>query len=491
MRSRRPDARFNRGRVVTVAGAESPSNPAAELVADMLAATTRTNVWMVLGDLGVNQATTPGRVSSLTSQGGANNWTTLAALNEPLYTASDASIGGRGTWSTNGTNRYMLCAYDPPAPLTQPHYRIGVVRMDVWGTLRFPEICGSNNILCARPDTKVRQAGHIINGVQGPTVDYPSVVWCIVEVYFSGSTSDFITVGPLNNTATGVSAGNTDPTPFSGVALAMGASITGAGQSSNSYAFSAAFLGLPTAPERDALRQLLIDYYGSQLLRTRKVCRYYFTGDSITRGASATSLNGYRKALHDEYFTALGYPVYSTGAAADGTYGADFIRHGCTSGSTIASLTTILADPATGQLRAGGPQDGCMQLVLLMTGTNSMSTYVAGTTVGELRTLMDSIQSLQPNVRQVVTTIPPQGAGGNNANVILFNAELPAMWDAFDAANPTRTCIRWDANTAIGGPSYVGANFVDDLHPNDTGHALIGAALVPAVASILNTLTTF
>jgi len=483
--SRRQGDRFNRGRIATVAGASGPS-PAAQFVSAMLAATTRTNIWLVTGDVGVNQATTPGRVSSLTSQGGANNWTTLGATQEPSYTATDATLGGKGTWALNGTNRYMLNAYDAPAPLTQPHYRISVVKVNQWFPSRATTIMATAIGFGIIADGVIRHVASQRNTALGPNFDSPPLQWCIIEEYYSGSTSDFVTVGPLDNTATGVNVGNTNPST-----LAMGASATGTLPSDSSCAFSAAFLGLPSAPERAALRSTLLSYYGNQLLRTRKVCRYYFVGDSITFGASATSNNGYRRAIYDNFFTALDYPVFSVGANATGTYNAEFIRHGGVPGQTIAGCSTYLLDPATGQIRTGGPLINSVQILLIMIGTNDMSTYVPVTTAAAYRTLLDGIQAQLPNVRMAVTTICPQGPGANNANAILFNAELPAQWDAFDAANPTRTLIRWDANAAIGGPSFVAGNFADDLHPNDTGHALLGTALTTAVGTILNTLTTF
>jgi lysophospholipase L1-like esterase len=452
----------------------------------MLAATTRTNIWMVLGDLGVSQATTPGRVSSLTSQGGANNWTTLGATQEPSYTASDSTLGGKGTWALNGSNRYMLNAYNPPAPLTQPHYRISVVKVNQWFPSRATVIMSAAIGFGMISDGVIRHATSQRNTAIGPNFDFPPLQWCIVEEYFSGSTSDFTCVGPLDNTATGVNVGNTDP-----AAPAMGASATGTLPSDSSYAFSAAFLGLPTAPERAALRQTLLDYYGSQLLRTRKLCRYYFVGDSITFGANATGNDGFRRSIYDNFFTALGYPTFSVGANVTGTYNAEFARHGGVPGQTIAGCSTYLLDPTTGQIRTGGQLINSVQLLLLMIGTNDMTSYVPVTTATAYRSLLDGIQAQLPNARMVVTTIVPQGPAGNNPNVQLFNAELPAHWDAFDAANPTRALIRWDANTAIGGPSYVAGNFGDTLHPNDTGHALLGAAVASAVAPILNTLTTY
>jgi hypothetical protein len=96
--------------------------------AAVLGATTRTNVYLVHGDAGVNELTTPGRLTSLTSQGGANNWTAPNATAEPSYTASDSTLNGRGTWSTDGVARYLTNPFNPTTPLTQPYYRLSVVK---------------------------------------------------------------------------------------------------------------------------------------------------------------------------------------------------------------------------------------------------------------------------------------------------------------------------------------------------------------------------
>lgn len=456
-----------------------------QFTAAILAATTRTNIWLVHGDAGVNQVTTPGRVSSLTSQGGANDWTTLGATQEPTYTAADSTLNGKGTWSLDGTAKYMLNAFNPVAPATQPYYRLMVVQANAWLPSRVPTVLAASVNFGTITDSAIRQTAHSINGTSSPNLDFPSLQWLIVEEYFSGSTSDFVIVGPVDNIATG-NFGNTNP-----ATLAMGASNTGTLLSNSTYAFSAMWLGLPSAPERAALRALLLEYYSSEaLLRTRKVCRYYPVGDSITLEVGVTNNDGWRKTLKDTFFTGLGYPAYSVGSTTAGTYGAEFTRHGGVSGETIAQCNTFLLDGATGQLRAGGPLVNSVQLLLLLIGTNDMPTYAAGTTAAAYRSLLDGIQAAVPSVRMAVSTITPQG-DANNTNVIAFNAELPAVWDAFDAANPTRTLTRWDANTAIGGPTYVAGNFADVKHPNATGAALMGAAICTAISSIMNTLTTF
>lgn len=464
-------------------GAAAAAMTPAQFTAAMLAGTTRTNIWLVHGDAGVNQATISGRVSSLTSQGGANDWTTLGATQEPTYTAADSTLNDKGTWTLDGSAKYMLNAYDAPAPLTQPHYRISVVKVNSWlGGRVMTEMAAAIGFGLVSDGTN-RYVAHSANTTVGGDLDFPNLQWCIVEEYFSGSTSDFTIVGPLDNIATGVNLGNTNP-----ASLGMGGSRTGTLLSSTSHAFSAAYLGLPTPTERATMRTTLSSNYGSQLLRTRKICRYLCGGDSITLDVLGTEL--WRRAIANTFFYGLGYPAFSVGSTASGSYDGSFTRHCGVTGQTIAGYSTFMLDPTTGQLRSGGPLTGQVQLLLTMIGTNDMPTYVAGTTAAAYRTLLDGLQAAVPTVRQVVTKIIPRN-DANNANVILFNAELPAVWDAFDAANPGKELIRWDANTAIGGPNYVAANYGDNLHPNATGSALLGAAVSAAIATIMNTLTTF
>lgn len=449
----------------------------------MLAATTRVNIWGVTGDLGVAQATTPGRLSSLASQGGANNWTTIGATQEPAYTAADSTLGGRGTWALDGTAKYMVNAYDAPAPLTQPHYRISVRKVNSWLGGRVMGELSTAIGFGMISDGTIRHAVHSANTTAGPNLDFPALQWCIVEEYFSGSTNDFTIVGPLENIAQGVNLGNTNPST-----LAMGASRTGTLLSNTSHACSFAFLGLPTAPERAAMRALCLAYYGPQLLRTRKLARIFATGDSNTLDVAGNYQ--WRKAIYDEFFYNLGWPVFSVGATNAGSSDPEFNRHGGVTGQTIAGLNTYLLDPTTGQLRPGGPLVNSVQLAMIMIGTNDMSTFAAGTTSAALQTLIEGVYAALPNAEVAVTDILPRN-DANNANVLAFNAELPARFDAIDAANPGRPpLIRWSAFNAVGGV-WSATDFSDALHLTPVGSVKLGASATAAIAPRVNALTTF
>lgn len=447
-----------------------------------LNATTRSNLWLVHGDLGVNQATIAGRVSSLTSQGGANNWNTIGATQEPTYTVEDSTLNNRGTWSLDGVAKYMVNPYDAPAPLTQPHYRMSVRKVNAWLGGRVQTELAAAIGFGLISDGTIRHIAHSANTTPGPDLDFPALQWCIVEEYFSGSTNDFTIVGPLANIASGVNLGNTNP-----ASLGMGASRTGTLLSNTSHALSSAFLGLPSNSERATMRQLLLDYYGPQLLRTRKVCRYFPVGDSNTLDVLGDYT--WRGLIADQYFYELDYPTFSVGSTSVGNSNPEFNRHGGITGQTIAGCSTYLLDPTTGQLRPGGPLVNSVQLMLLMIGTNDMPSYVPVTTATAYESLLNDIHSAIPNARIAVSTILPRN-DANNVNVIAFNAELPAIWDVFDIANPTTPLIRIDAFNAVGG-AWSSSNFSDALHFNPTGSALYGNAVNEATVNIFDELTTF
>ncbi len=98
---------MNRGRTATVGGTGGGSSviSAAALISGFQALDT----WDLLDsmDLGVNQATTAGRMSSKSTSGtSGTNWTTAAAANEPVYVTipelgSLAAITGDGAASMN------------------------------------------------------------------------------------------------------------------------------------------------------------------------------------------------------------------------------------------------------------------------------------------------------------------------------------------------------------------------------------------------------
>ncbi len=109
-----------------------------------------------------------------------------------------------------------------------------------------------------------------------------------------------------------------------------------------------------------------------------------------------------------------------------------------------------------------------------------------------LAAIRTSVYAVAPLCRIAVNTIIPFSESGFNAVCIAVNAQLPSIWNASDAAFAGfPALVRWDANTAIGGPSYVQANYTaaGDDHPNNQGYTLMGTALIAAIGTVLSGLS--
>lgn len=209
-----------------------------------------------------------------------------------------------------------------------------------------------------------------------------------------------------------------------------------------------------------------------------------FSGDSITQGDSGNNAGGFRDWIAD-YIVSNGLSLDAVGSRAQGLF--PDRQHSAQGGLAIASIASLnVTDLATRN----------PSLILNMMGTNNMDDVGGAsaaltayqTALGDIFTAAVARKS---TVRISVTTILPIQTGQAGWDqVATFNAGLPAIWDAFDAAHPSNTLIRWDAHAAIGGAwssTYFGA---DPVHPNDAGYALLGAALIAAVAPTLRGLSS-
>jgi lysophospholipase L1-like esterase len=234
---------------------------------------------------------------------------------------------------------------------------------------------------------------------------------------------------------------------------------------------------------------LLVDYYGPGIVQTRKLLRILGAGDSKMRGANATGEDGYRKYIYDAALAA-GYPIDFIGTTNNGTFPDN--QHMGISGNKIADCATSLA-AQIGTVGGAKPMNGWPGMVLLDIGTNDIGTYDAGgagSTLASLLSLFNQIRTAEPGVQLVYMNVIPQS--GNPAAIVTFNAGVPAQVASSNASFPSDPpIILVDANTAIGGPTYNAANYGDNLHPNDTGHALLGAAWWAAISSVVNTRTTY
>ena len=194
-------------------------------------------------------------------------------------------------------------------------------------------------------------------------------------------------------------------------------------------------------------------------------------GDSITQGSTATGGGGFRVYLgHLRDYNKLSYNF--VGQFAAGIF--PDRQHSSQGGATCATIATLVnADIDT----AGG-----VDIVFLFGGTNNVDTGAAGALTAYtsmLSSVRTKANSYNANTIIFVSTILPIGSPQAGFDQwATFNAGLPAIWDASDAAFPGMpTLRRLDFATAFGNV-YNAANYVDLVHPNDTGYALMGAHIM-------------
>jgi hypothetical protein len=213
----------------------------------------------------------------------------------------------------------------------------------------------------------------------------------------------------------------------------------------------------------------------------------YFVGDSLTVA------DGMRKAVYDYYTThAPTLNIDMVGSFSSGAFGPDN-QHSGVNGVEIAGVQSR----AVSELGTGSPFPN-VKLVHVLAGVNDLNNAGANvstilTAYGNMLTaIYNEIVATQSTARIAVTTIMPlQPGSAGETEVVSFNAGLPAVWDAFDAAHPSNTLLRWDLYNAIGG-AWASGNYLDSTHPNATGWATACAhptyGLLAAVGPYLNSI---
>lgn len=110
------------------------------------------------------------------------------------------------------------------------------------------------------------------------------------------------------------------------------------------------------------------------------------------------------------------------------------------------------------------------------------ATFTAPQTLTAIQAALMQVRTARPSLPIVVNKVRAYFEAPLNTVTIAVNAGLAAVWDAVDAAFPGQpTLYRWDANAALGGPSYVQIyyGFADD-HPIHLGYSTEGPALLAA-----------
>jgi lysophospholipase L1-like esterase len=173
-------------------------------------------------------------------------------------------------------------------------------------------------------------------------------------------------------------------------------------------------------------------------------------GDSITWGVGSPSGNGYRGFLWNQ-LAAEGHALDFVGSGRGGTM-SDPDNEGH-SGWRIDQITGI-ADSVLARYRPN--------VVTLEIGTNDLNgNYQIPTAPDRLRALIDRITRDAPDATVLVGTVIVSTSGTEEANRPAFNAKLPGIVQAEQAAGKHVRLVDMSALTP--------ADLADSLHPNDNG----------------------
>ncbi|MFF4209314.1 ricin-type beta-trefoil lectin domain protein [Streptomyces sp. NPDC001796] len=174
-------------------------------------------------------------------------------------------------------------------------------------------------------------------------------------------------------------------------------------------------------------------------------------GDSITWGVGSPSGNGYRGFLWNQ-LSAEGHALDFVGSGRNGTM-SDLDNEGH-SGWRIDQIAGI----ADGVLARYRPN-----VVTLEIGTNDLNgSYQVPTATDRLRALIDQITQDAPDATVLVGTLIISTSGTEEANRPAFNAKLPGIVQAEQAAGKHVRLVDMSALTT--------ADLSDSLHPNDNGY---------------------
>lgn len=173
-------------------------------------------------------------------------------------------------------------------------------------------------------------------------------------------------------------------------------------------------------------------------------------GNSITWGVGSPSGNGYRSFLWNQ-LAAGGYAPDFVGSGRGGTM-SDPDNEGH-SGWRIDQISGI-ADSVLARYRPN--------VVTLEIGTNDLNgNYQIPTAPDRLRALIDRITRAVPDATVLVGTVIVSTSGTAEANRPAFNAKLPGIVQAQQAAGKHVRLVDMSALTP--------ADLADSLHPNDNG----------------------
>ncbi|HEX3770584.1 MAG TPA: SGNH/GDSL hydrolase family protein [Polyangiaceae bacterium] len=125
------------------------------------------------------------------------------------------------------------------------------------------------------------------------------------------------------------------------------------------------------------------------------------------------------------------------------------------------------------------------QIVTLMIGTNDVDTHLdLPNAPRRLAALVDAIESAAPDALLVLAQIVPTASAEEDADVVAYNAAMPALVD--ERARAGKHIVLVDMHGAFKkNPRYGAELLFDNLHPNDAGYAVMAEVWYAALAPVL------
>ena len=219
---------------------------------------------------------------------------------------------------------------------------------------------------------------------------------------------------------------------------------------------------------------------------TTGACKVMPLGDSITDGCCGGGLHGsYRTELF-HLALAGNKSLTFVGSGQSGPDKVDNVafpkKHEGHPGWVIADGggRDGLQDMIVGWLNSSSPD-----IVTLMIGTNDTDIQLDLTNAPmRLGKLIDTIIQTKPNTLVVLAQIVPSKKDALNARVKTYNDAMPALVKA--RADAGKHVVLVDLSSAFTKNANFKTEYMyDDLHPNDTGHAVMAKVWWDAVGGLL------
>ena len=246
---------MNRGRVAS-GGQTSPSFGALD---PLSLVTSVTNVFYLVGDLGITTGTGVAAWANQGPTGATGDASQATGSLQPAYVS--AGLNGKSYVSADGADDFMtFAALDIQDPDISAIWMWFVFRQRAW--VVNTSLFGANATTFMRilQGASASPVMRMNNGVAGAENNGAAInSWVRGEALWSNTAADYLKLGSVTG-ATAAAGGNN---PSAGLFTLFCHLITGAGAIAADMAAFGAWQGNPTAPEKSALSAWVTGYYGA------------------------------------------------------------------------------------------------------------------------------------------------------------------------------------------------------------------------------------